>query len=79
MLQQLKNADRVAGTQRDSLVSRDNFLRGRQSCPHHEGCQIEVLIRSGGGQDTLLLTRGAKLDPIITDSRGWHGEGFPTP
>jgi hypothetical protein len=73
MLKQLEDSSTITRAQCDALVSREHFLCGRERGAQHERRQIEAFVRGSSGEDALLLTGGAKLDAIVSDSRsGWH-------
>ena len=68
MLKEFQNSSGVAFGQCDSLVARHDLLCGRQGRAHHETCEIQLFVGSGGGEKTLLFARRAQFNPVAAHS-----------
>ena len=68
MLKEFQNSAGVAFGQCDPLVARNDLLCGRQRRAHHEACQVQFFVGSGGSEKTLLLARCAQFNPVVAHS-----------
>ena len=57
MLKEFQSSSGVAFGQSDPLVARRDLFCGRQGRAHHESCEIQPFVGSGGSEKTLLFAR----------------------